>query len=273
MQPDEILNPWIQQLEIAAKPYFNFVEQVTRAISHLEIQVNDTMAAIEKNASSQNASPQNASPQSLIATAEKFSMLERELADQNLIRKSQQTKIDELQSQIALLKATLIEAKSAAEASQNLLTQQAAERASTDPSSPANFESNTKRREPRAQTPKMPNFPERHVLLVDDAEINRVLMSHYFKGLPVKLEFAVSVNVALEKCKNRRFDLIVVDDELADLENPILRNSSNHVVGLSNRAGDTSSPAHFTHVLSRGQARDAFVEQLKAYLWDAERIA
>jgi PleD family two-component response regulator len=260
MQLDDILNPWIQQLETAAKPYFRFVDEVTDAISSLEIQVIEASQATPLNA------------------LENTQKIERELADQSLIRKSQQSKIDDLQAQIALLKATLIEAKNAAEVAQDLLTKQAAAFASanpisTDQVSSANFDSSPKRREPRAQTPKTPNFPERHVLLVDDAEINRVLMSHYFKGLPVKLEFAVSVNVALEKCKNRRFDLIVVDDELTDLENPILRNSSNQVVGLSNRAGDTSSPVHFTHVLSRGQAREAFIEQLKAYLWDAERIA
>ena len=111
------------------------------------------------------------------------------------------------------------------------------------------------------------------MLLVDDAEINRVLMSHYFKGLPVKLEFAVSVDAALEKCKARRFDLIVIDDELVDLENPVLRSSTNQIVGLSNRVGSTSNPSRFDHVLNRGQAREAFVGQLKGFLWDAERIA
>ena len=117
---------------------------------------------------------------------------------------------------------------------------------------------------------------EKRVLLVDDAEINRVLMSHYFKGLPVKLDFASSAAHALQKCSVTQFDLIVVDDELQNpTSSEIARNlreagTQAMLVALSNHgeAAHEASP-EFSSVLKRGLARELFIERLKSFLWAA----
>jgi CheY-like chemotaxis protein len=62
-----------------------------------------------------------------------------------------------------------------------------------------------------------PNAAPKAMLIVDDAEINRVLMGHYFKTLPVKLEFCGSGADAIEKCKRKKFDLILMDLQMKDM--------------------------------------------------------
>lgn len=115
---------------------------------------------------------------------------------------------------------------------------------------------------------------DKRVLLVDDAEINRVLMSHYFKGLPVKLDFASSGEMALQKCKSQHFDLIVVDDELQEPSSQtiaqMIRESGSKamLIALSNQAvGAEVIPSEYSSLLKRGLARDLFVERLTQFLW------
>ena len=126
-----------------------------------------------------------------------------------------------------------------------------------------------------AEKPKK-KLSEKRVLLIDDAEINRVLMSHYFKGLPVKLEFAPNAEAALRKCEDSVYDLIVVDDELQSPNHPNFAQSLKSIgkgavlISLSNRDGqDTSSLPEYFSVLKRGLPRELFVERLKNYLWSA----
>ena len=101
-------------------------------------------------------------------------------------------------------------------------------------------------------------------------------MSHYFKGLPVKLEFASSGEIALAKCKLSKFDLIVVDDELQNPTSLELAKSLHLecgaavLVALSNREEICSLEASlFTSILQRGLPRELFVDRLKSYLWQA----
>ncbi len=119
-------------------------------------------------------------------------------------------------------------------------------------------------------------YPERKVLLVDDAEINRVLMSHYFKGLPVKLDFAKNGDIALEKCKETQFDLIVIDEEIQNPKGSELAatlksgGASGTFIALSNLQNEHGEPIEsFAHRLSRGLPREEFIERLKSYLWAA----
>lgn len=49
------------------------------------------------------------------------------------------------------------------------------------------------------------------VLIVDDAEINRILLGHFFKNTSVNLEFSSSGEQALEKVSKISFDLIIMD--------------------------------------------------------------
>lgn len=67
------------------------------------------------------------------------------------------------------------------------------------------------------QITKFSTHETKKVLIVDDAEINRVLMSHLFKSLPIKLEFANCGNQALEKLAQQSFDLILMDLQMKDM--------------------------------------------------------
>ena len=65
-------------------------------------------------------------------------------------------------------------------------------------------------------------FAPKKVLVVDDAEMSRVLMSHYFKGLPLVLEFSFTAQDALNRCQKlqeqgKRFDLIFMDLQMNEL--------------------------------------------------------
>jgi len=59
--------------------------------------------------------------------------------------------------------------------------------------------------------PKWESIDPKRILIVDDAEINRILMGHFFKRLPVTLEFAGSGEQALEKVVTHQFDLVLMD--------------------------------------------------------------
>ena len=49
------------------------------------------------------------------------------------------------------------------------------------------------------------------IIIVDDSEINRILLGHFFKNMPVVLEFASSGDQAIEKTNQNSFDLILMD--------------------------------------------------------------
>ena len=116
---------------------------------------------------------------------------------------------------------------------------------------------------------------EKKVLLVDDAEINRVLMSHYFRGLPVKLDFAVNGTLACDKCKVDEFDLIVIDfDSNGETVAKNLRAQGFGALLLalspnsfSDTEKETALAAGFNHYLSRGLPREELVQDLKIQLW------
>ena len=49
------------------------------------------------------------------------------------------------------------------------------------------------------------------ILLADDSEDNRFLISAYLKGTPVTLDFAENGEIALQKLTSRRYDLVLMD--------------------------------------------------------------
>lgn len=116
---------------------------------------------------------------------------------------------------------------------------------------------------------------EKSVLLVDDAEINRVLMSHYFKGLPVKLDFAVNAELANTKCRECTFDLVVIDfDENGRALAQNLKNQGLKAILIamsSNAFSETEKEAAlstgFDHYVSRGLRREELVSDIRSKLW------
>lgn len=130
---------------------------------------------------------------------------------------------------------------------------------------------------PRTQKVSEPTrkLSEKKVLLVDDAEINRVLLSHYFKGYPVKLDFAVNLDMANEKCSKSQFDLIVVDFDAKAIElaaGLIPNVGSATLVALSPGAFSDAEQtgamgAGFHHYLSRGVPKEELISILREKLW------
>jgi CheY-like chemotaxis protein len=119
---------------------------------------------------------------------------------------------------------------------------------------------------------------EKRVLLMDGAEISRVLFSHYLKGLPIQLEFAKSEEQALEKCNHTEFDLLIVDQALM-ISNPDsfskkirLKYSGVKVVLLSTVA-DSSEPQLQPKVpgwdgtLDRAFLKTTVASSVESWLW------
>ena len=60
------------------------------------------------------------------------------------------------------------------------------------------------------KSPTIETQEKKKILIVDDAEINRILMSHLFKSHPFTLTFANSGEMALVKFSQDKFDLILI---------------------------------------------------------------
>ena len=122
-----------------------------------------------------------------------------------------------------------------------------------------------------------PVLAERRILLIDDAELNRVLMSHYLKGLPVKMEFASTLERALDLCAQHSFDALVVDFELKghtpETLISALRGASNaRLMALSSmeyslEAEEQALELGFQGYLSRGLSRQDLLGRLSSALW------
>jgi len=116
------------------------------------------------------------------------------------------------------------------------------------------------------------------VLVVDDAEINRVLIGHYFKALPVKIEFSISGPDAIEKCRAQKFDLILMDLQMKDMDGieatrqirAFEKNTPIFVVTNGEPTQDEEQAAlnaGCTHYLSKGISKETLQERVSAVLW------
>ena len=117
------------------------------------------------------------------------------------------------------------------------------------------------------------DLSEKRVLLIDDAEVNRVLLSHYLKGLPVRLDYATSVSKAIELCGAGKYDLLILDTGLVAGGNEgvvsDLKSSQNGALLFAFAENDASGMdlPGFSGVLSRGLTRESLVERLSKNLW------
>ena len=55
-----------------------------------------------------------------------------------------------------------------------------------------------------------PSISNKRILIVETTEVNRVLLSHYFKEFPIQLEFSSTEADAVTKCRSQKFDLILL---------------------------------------------------------------
>jgi CheY-like chemotaxis protein len=119
----------------------------------------------------------------------------------------------------------------------------------------------------------------KRVLLVDQAEVNRVLLSHYFKGMPVKLDFARNVDQALESCGECQYDLLIVDIGLetnsdSSLAERLKSKAGN--AGLFALSANAFSEQEESRVLGSGfhaylaksLSKEAVIERLSSRLWN-----
>jgi CheY-like chemotaxis protein len=132
-------------------------------------------------------------------------------------------------------------------------------------------------KKPNPSTSKTParTLEQRRVLLIDDAELSRVLMSHYFKGLPVKVDFALSLQDAIRSCGEKKYDLLIVDLELKGVEAVELAGilkSHGRLMALG--SGESQSAEQATAIqcgfdlyLPRSTPKEAMIEGLSVALW------
>ena len=133
---------------------------------------------------------------------------------------------------------------------------------------------------------KFENQIIKNILIVDDAEINRVLMSHLFKTLPVKLEFANSGTQALEKISKQNFDLILMDLQMKEMSGidaiKAIRNSYSElkiqIVAISNLEPSEDERklainAGATEYLSKSMTREVVREKVAEILFGTQTIS
>jgi|GEM_PF-2428030 len=117
--------------------------------------------------------------------------------------------------------------------------------------------------------------PSKRVLLLDPVELNRVLVSHYFKGLPVALDYAKTPDEAM-RVLGGAYDLLLVDFALK-IEGEWLswvRGQSRGTTLIAYSSSPASSELEqkalgmgFDGCLFRGEPKPALVEKLGAILW------
>ena len=56
--------------------------------------------------------------------------------------------------------------------------------------------------------------PEADILIVDDVEVNIIVISELLKKTNIRIDTASGGDEAIEKCRNRRYDLILLDHRM-----------------------------------------------------------
>jgi CheY-like chemotaxis protein len=113
-------------------------------------------------------------------------------------------------------------------------------------------------------------------LLLDDVELSRVLVSHYFKGLPVSIDYAKTAEQASGFIENARYDLLLIDSEFKIEPEWIswIKGQSGHtrITALSPNDHSLEEEARFQGLgfdsyLSRAEAKAALRSKLSSQLW------
>ena len=115
------------------------------------------------------------------------------------------------------------------------------------------------------------------VLVVDDAEINRVLMGHYFKPLPVQVEFSNSGEDAVQRCQGKRYDLIIMDLQMKGMSgveaSQKIRDfeKATPIIALTNEVPNDSEKenvfaAGCNEYLGKGAAKDTLLKAVSSIL-------
>ncbi|WP_186645445.1 response regulator [Fluviispira vulneris] len=125
------------------------------------------------------------------------------------------------------------------------------------------------------------NKIEKTILIVDDNEENRLLMSIYLKKSIYKYEFAQNGEIAFEKIKIKKYDLILMDVQMPIMDGliatrtirkweieekrtaiPIIALTAND---LQERGGETLKAGCNAHITKPIKKND-FLSEIKKYL-------
>lgn len=91
-------------------------------------------------------------------------------------------------------------------------------------------------------TQDLPNYNHVSVLVVDDNQSNLIVIKGLLKRFGIKAQTCFSGTDSIELCKKQKFDLVLMDYEMADMNGPeaarkILEISPHRIVGLSAHVG------------------------------------
>ncbi len=75
-------------------------------------------------------------------------------------------------------------------------------------------------------------YPNRHVLVVDDIEINRVVAKRLLELYEIEVELASSGAECIEKCKRKDYDLILLDDMMPKMSGTVTRRILSQMPGM-----------------------------------------
>jgi len=243
------MEPWIDELKRSFSAYPVFVEQVSSLLPAVERQLSDLgieNAALEARVSVLESSSRDLAPE---ARKEMNALLER-------------------------FENELDSTRAAADSATRELTTLKRELQARD--------AEIERLKNSTPTPSVPRAPrikkelsEKRVLLIDDAEVSRVLLSHYLKGLPIRVDFATTVPRAIELCSQSKYDLLILDTGLIVPENDAFLSNLNSskggalLIAFTEKESESVDLPGFAGAISRMLPRESLVERLSKNLWAA----
>ncbi|MBU6154793.1 MAG: response regulator [Bdellovibrionales bacterium] len=116
----------------------------------------------------------------------------------------------------------------------------------------------------------------KRILLLDDSELSRVLVSHYFKGLPVSIDYVKTKSEADLFLEQGTYDLLLIDLELRIEPEWIswIKGHAGHtrIVALSPNVHSSEDEARasglgYDSYVSRAESRVTLRDRLSANLW------
>lgn len=238
-----MLKAWTDELQAAFAAYPEFVARVTSLLPLVERRLSDLgleNAALEARVAVLEAAKESA-PSGLAPEAQRemnslLERFERELESTRAAADSATRELTTLKRELQSRDAEIERLRAAPVVEKPSVT-------------------------PRMSKPKK-DLPEKQVLLIDDAEVNRVLLSHYLKGMPVQVDFARSLALGAEQCSRKRYDLVILDSGLREDDSGAGIESLEAAKGAAPLVPTES-------VLVPALGREAVLERISKSLWNA----
>ncbi len=248
------MEPWIEELKRSFSAFPDFVEKVSSALPVIERHLSDL--GIE-----------NAALEARMAVLEAASIQPGTTGMAPEARQEMNALLERFESELESTRA-------AADSATRELTTLKRELQSRD----AEIE-RLRTAPPVSSTPQKTvvrvrkELAEKRVLLIDDAEVNRVLLSHYLKGLPVRMDYATTISKAIELCSRFKYDLLILDTGLMvpgdDSALSGLNSSKGEALlfAFTEKESESMEIPGFSGVISRGLPRESLIERLSKNLW------